>query len=546
MPQENKIIPNQSACFKQDEKSLPEIALHFCNFLQTAQISQKDNLVWKEALIEIAQKLKTNETLQINWGFKGENELYLEFTEKRASTEGSSFLKLLQKNYEKNDFFNTVEYWTNETYNKLLISKIYPYKKNADNTVEANALLEGALEELSFCYESLNTFYKLSTAFIEVLSVEKFIEEALEKMGQIIAYKSLWVDFSHRILQPLLSELKSFKHYRASNQEILQNEEFVWENAFEVKGNQELEAFPCGIKTPIVANDELWGTMVVTWEKEKVFHKARDLNTIRTFCDLIGIAIAYANNKLLQEEAQKAVHDLEIASHIQEKLLPVPTLPKSDKWMLYGERKSARKVSGDYIDAVVNKTGDIFLIIADVMGKGVPAALLASMLRSAFHMSVDREAFLIDIIYALNRNLSSHINNLCTFATCSIVKIDHRLSTLEIVNAGHCPSLLYSKNKLYKEVHPSGPPIGAFEDSVYKVEYYPLSECDTLILVTDGLFEWFLDDKIWGWEQFKNYVQGHLENPHNLWHNLQNLIQKGKKNFFLEDDQTFLYWKLKN
>ena len=70
-------------------------------------------------------------------------------------------------------------------------------------------------------------------------------------------------------------------------------------------------------------------------------------------------------------------------------LLPLPKLDPHKSWSFFAERNMSQKVSGDYVDAHLTEKGDLFLITADVMGKGISAAFLAAMIRTAFHINTE-------------------------------------------------------------------------------------------------------------------------------------------------------------
>ena len=133
------------------------------------------------------------------------------------------------------------------------------------------------------------------------------------------------------------------------------------------------------------------------------------------------------------------------------------------------------------------------------MGKGVAAAFLAGMIRIAIHIHTNFVYTLSGLIQALNKIISSQIGDANIFATCSIAQIPYRSKKLNIVNAGHCSPLLFKNNNELIQIEPSGPPLGILEDSKYNVDTFDIEEEDILIMVTDGLYEWSInEDKIWG------------------------------------------------
>lgn len=137
--------------------------------------------------------------------------------------------------------------------------------------------------------------------------------------------------------------------------------------------------------------------------------------------------------------SQNTSYELEIASEFQKKILPLPNLPENQHWSLFTRRKSSLNLAGDYVDAYQNKNGDLFLITADIMGKGITAALLASIIKTAFDINLESNITLLDLIHSLNHIIVRETKNLTIFATCSIAFIPSSYQHIEIVNAGHCP-----------------------------------------------------------------------------------------------------------
>lgn len=237
-------------------------------------------------------------------------------------------------------------------------------------------------------------------------------------------------------------------------------------------------------------------------------------------------------------------NELELASEFQKKILPLPKFPENEDWSLFTRRKSSLNVAGDYVDACLNKNGDLFLIIADVMGKGITAALLATMIRTAFDMNLESNLTLIDLVHALNHTLVRETQNLTIFATCCIAFIPFKCNTIEIVNAAHCPPLLFNGKELIRQFPASGPPLGLFENAHYTSEIFPLTKAEKLIMLTDGLYEWAYGDTSWGWQNLLKFIPQHSSSPEDLWNALQNQINATSDT--MSDDQTLLVWTRKD
>ncbi|MFI6072948.1 SpoIIE family protein phosphatase [Actinoplanes sp. NPDC051343] len=197
---------------------------------------------------------------------------------------------------------------------------------------------------------------------------------------------------------------------------------------------------------------------------------------------LIGLRLG--NAKLYEAEHR-------IASTLQHSLLPhtLPRMPGAIVASRYLPGSSEAEVGGDWYDAIVGADDQLFLVIGDVVGKGVQAAAGMGQLRNALRAYI-LEGF--DCGAALTR-LNRLVDNLGRrqFATVVCVRFDPRTQQLHYSSAGHPPPVLAAPGKHGTFLYTSalGPPIGALADSVYPTLTSELSPGSRLLLYTDGLVE---------------------------------------------------------
>lgn len=426
-------------------------------------------------------------------------------------------------------------------------------KKHPEISMENvnDVVLEQTLNELSTCYESLAAFYRLGDGLVRAESVSHFINQAFEDLAKVARHDLLLVAFINSFQVPLQEELVGIhQRVEAEASPLLQKaietkEEFVWETPEEVAGDPLLGAFACGIVAPVQAGGDCQGTLVLARRSNAPYLNAGELNTVRTFADLFGIAVVSANNTLARSREARALRELEIASDMQNNLLPMPDITSGSCWDVFARRRSAREVAGDHVEVALNDHGDLFLVCIDVMGKGVSAAFLAAIFRTAFHLSVGFNYSLLELTCRLNEVLIAQMGGLTMFATCAIAKINAACDSMEIVNAGHCPVSIFGDSQGYREVQPSGPPLGLFEEVSYEAETFALEPGTSFLVVTDGLYEWNKNNEIWGWDAFVNFIKEHPQlEPEVFWHRLQQVIrEEGDEGSDSSDDQTMLYWR---
>jgi phosphoserine phosphatase RsbU/P len=192
------------------------------------------------------------------------------------------------------------------------------------------------------------------------------------------------------------------------------------------------------------------------------------------------------NARLVQaeEESRRYQQELAIAASIQQSLMAV-TIPEVSFARLYPKNLSCKEIGGDFYDAVNTDEG-LAIVVADVAGKGVSAALLASTLQGMINSQLSAGMPLTEIVASANRFLTSkRIGE--KYATVIIARLRHD-GELEYVNCGHVPPLLICNNEVLRPAH-GNLPVGLLADASYESDHYSLHSGDRLVLVTDGVTE---------------------------------------------------------
>jgi serine phosphatase RsbU (regulator of sigma subunit)/anti-sigma regulatory factor (Ser/Thr protein kinase) len=191
---------------------------------------------------------------------------------------------------------------------------------------------------------------------------------------------------------------------------------------------------------------------------------------------------------------EKMAKEIELASQIQQTLMPrrLPDIPGLELDAFY---RAASIVGGDLYDVFEIAPGRYCLVVADVSGKGVPASLVMSMLRTVIQISSVGAASAADTLVRVNDYLC---NNMPAgmFITVMLVIYDTALGQMDIVSAGHNPMLYYSAGSgRMNRINPGGMPLGlpvsldgSFEDHLEQVTI-KLEDGDGFFIYTDGLTE---------------------------------------------------------
>src|SRR6201981_1636708 len=192
------------------------------------------------------------------------------------------------------------------------------------------------------------------------------------------------------------------------------------------------------------------------------------------------------NARLVQaeEESRRYQQELSIAASIQQRLMAV-TIPEVPFARIIGKNLSCKEIGGDFFDAV-NTDDGLAVVLADVAGKGVSAALLASTLQGLVFSRLGAGTPLTEIVGSANRYLTSkRIGE--KYATVIIARLRHD-GDLEYVNCGHVPPLLVCGGEVIRPSH-GNLPVGLLPDATYESDRYSLHSGDRLVLVPDGVTE---------------------------------------------------------
>ncbi len=300
------------------------------------------------------------------------------------------------------------------------------------------------------------------------------------------------------------------------------------------------------ITVPLKIQDDILGVMsIINKESAPVFSDA-DFSLMETLGDQAAITLNQV--KLYQEmlEKKQSEKELSVAGNIQMALLPTE-FKDYDKIDVSAFSHAAKGVGGDYYDLIDFGNGKVGIIMTDVAGKGVPAALIMVMIRSVLrtYAKEDREAR--DVITTVNNTIAGDVTEE-RYATMFYFIFDSEYKILNYCNAAHGPLLLYRSNlDSFALLDTEGMPVGILPDVEYGQEYTSLHSGDIAVLYTDGITEAMnLNREQFGLDRVKKIVR---ENKHLRAKELTDMIYEQVEEFVgaasQHDDQTLLLMKAK-
>ncbi|PYK59548.1 MAG: hypothetical protein DME21_12920, partial [Verrucomicrobia bacterium] len=299
---------------------------------------------------------------------------------------------------------------------------------------ESEQIISDMAEELSSCYESLSAIFRFSAEQGKSISLENFSKRLLSDLLRITAAdwfvlrlvpkdQSRLVVFSASEpmldLEPL-EVPRSAELARAAEVRSAVNRQDLWFDQQKTLGPDDplrrVKPDSLGLVHPFYFGDTLIGALTVGKTISRVPFSAAQTNVVHTFADFLAIQIVNAH---FQEERVNNLlvsRDLQIAKNIQRSLL-MKTVPQLPGFGLAGYCESARQVGGDFYDAVKLSDHALLLIIADVMGKGIPAAMFAAILRSLLRALPELTNQPSELLSRVNRLLFDELSEVDMFIT---------------------------------------------------------------------------------------------------------------------------------
>lgn len=264
-------------------------------------------------------------------------------------------------------------------------------------------------------------------------------------------------------------------------------------NAIKPEWQEGLKAAGMLLIVPLISQDVVRGAIVLGEKITKGDYADEELEFAATLGNTALISLE--NARLFQEtlEKQKLEEELAIAREIQQKLLPKDA-PKLRGYEIAAINIPTKQVGGDYFDYFPIDANRYVLTIADVSGKGVPAALLMSNLQAMLHAMMTADVPLEKIVARINTSV--HANTTYDkFITFFVGVLDVSNHTFTYVNGGHNPPYLLhniadAKSELdFQLLEKGGLLLGMFPGVPYEVETITLQSGDAIVMYTDGVSE---------------------------------------------------------
>jgi sigma-B regulation protein RsbU (phosphoserine phosphatase) len=212
-----------------------------------------------------------------------------------------------------------------------------------------------------------------------------------------------------------------------------------------------------------------------------------DARLLSLFANQAAAAIETARLHRDALEKERIERELELAATIQREILP-RSLPFVEGVELAAVNVPARHIGGDYYDVFPLSRGRVAFLVADVSGKGVPAALLVSTVHAAVHLQIDEAPTIADLVSRIDRHLRRFAATR-KFLTLFFGLLEPDSGTLTYVSAGHNPALLVRGSGVTEQLESTGVPVGMLPNSKWREETRTMAVGDLLCVYSDGITE---------------------------------------------------------
>ena len=240
------------------------------------------------------------------------------------------------------------------------------------------------------------------------------------------------------------------------------------------------------VAAPLIGRSGLVGVAELLNPKDKDSFDSYDAEIFQALCRQIAVAIENALFHRAAVEEERLNRELEVAAIVQHSFLPESPVLEKGNVRVSAISVPASQVGGDVYDFLELGADRIGVLIGDVSGKGVSAALYMAKVVSEFRNIAHRTDSPDETLQQLHERLSSSPRGM--FLTCIYLIVDTLTGNARLSVAGHPPFFHIHEGKVEVMALPSGPPLGIVE-SEYPVESLSLSAGNKIILLTDGVFD---------------------------------------------------------
>lgn len=354
---------------------------------------------------------------------------------------------------------------------------------------DLEATLDAMTEELASCYESLSAIFRFTAEARRTTSLQDFANSLLQHLSTITAsdYGTLRVVSNNQLttlacnggeMPPACPLDSSPMPLEAAAVSTRQDQ---WIDVADAN-----PAALSGLVHPFYHEDELMGVLSLGRHHSAQPFNAGDVNVVHTFAEFLAQQMLSRRHEEESILASVAKREFELAAAIQQSLLP-PVLPEIHGVSVTGHCESALSIGGDFYDLIPCGKHGYFFVIADVMGKGVGASMIAAVTRSTVRAFDHLYQFPAKLLDRVAQQMFEDLERLEIFVTIAVGIVDVEESFIRVASAGHCPVIIAEPGGGFSEACPEQAPLGLEKHPAFAEFEIPLRQGMRILAYTDGL-----------------------------------------------------------
>ncbi len=354
---------------------------------------------------------------------------------------------------------------------------------------DLEATLDAMTEELAACYESLSAIFRFTAEARRTTRLEDFATSLLQHLStitssdcgmlRIVSRDQLTTLASHGC--DLLPSCPLDSSPMPLENAAISSRQDQWVDAAAAKSD-----IQSGLVHPFYHEDELMGLISLGRHHSDQSFNAGEVNVVHTFAEFL---VQQLLSRRHEEEAIRSSVDrreFELAAAIQQSLLP-PRLPDIAGVSVTGHCESALSIGGDFYDIIPCGNDGYFFVVADVMGKGVAASMIAAVCRSIVRSFSDFYQLPASLLGRVASQMYEDLDRLAMFITMAVGVVDVSKGVIRIASAGHCPVVISLRGGEFVEACPERPPVGIEPDPLFNEFEIPLKSGMRILAYSDGL-----------------------------------------------------------
>jgi serine phosphatase RsbU (regulator of sigma subunit)/anti-sigma regulatory factor (Ser/Thr protein kinase) len=412
--------------------------------------------------------------------------------------------------------------------------------------------LQGMTDELIGAWDQLELIYRVTQNLALTPDLLATLKSILQEIQKVVNTENSFVLLRRLdsfdcviggapLIEPYLCRESLLDTLAQTNRVVLANDTMVCRQLWP-EAPASVETL---LATSLTITDENCQAALGLINKANKNFTAGDAKLLAALAQQVGSIIKnfLVHQRLIVEE--RLSRELEIAAEIQESLLPTQ-LPQMGGLAIAVVSIPASEVGGDFYDFITVSDRQLTLIIGDVAGKGIPAAMLTSVTRTMLRVEAMRGDLPHSIIHQANNVLYQDLSRADSFVTAFVATIDAAAGTVSYASAGHTPAILWrADTQTTEQLKATSPPIGIF----YRGEStrtVTLNPGDTLLFYTDGITEAESPTgELFGLSRLLQIVEANAHgSPEKLQQQIQTEITQFRQDSLGRDDATILVVKM--